>query len=381
MSFPLKAVIGLVVVVGALLLAWRFLFPTAGPSRTIRVSGNIEVTEAQVAFKLAGRVQERLVDEGMLVHQGQEIARLEDADLLADRVARKGELQAAEAALAEMLAGSRAEEIAAAKAALEKAEWNLKELIRGSRPQQIASAEATLKSATADRDRAMSEYERARRLMASKSIAPQDYDRASAASKMAVDKARDAAEQLSLLQEGPRSEEIDQARALRDQAKAQYDLVKAGPRREDIDQARAKLEQAKGIAGLAQSAGELHDRLCAADGHRALEEHRARRVRGPGHAGGDRRRPGQRLAAGLHRRGRLGPGQGRPEGAGDDRHLSRPGLRGTVSFISPEAEFTPKNVQTAKERVKLVYRIKIDIQNPKMEFKPGMPADAVIDLQ
>jgi len=51
---------------------------------------------------------------------------------------------------------------------------------------------------------------------------------------------------------------------------------------------------------------------------------------------------------------------------------------GKVAFISPEAEFTPKNVQTAKERVKLVYRIKIDVANPAMELKPGMPADAEI---
>jgi HlyD family secretion protein len=53
---------------------------------------------------------------------------------------------------------------------------------------------------------------------------------------------------------------------------------------------------------------------------------------------------------------------------------------GHISFIASEAEFTPKNVQTQKERVKLVYRIKIDIPNPKMELKPGMPADAEILL-
>ena len=52
---------------------------------------------------------------------------------------------------------------------------------------------------------------------------------------------------------------------------------------------------------------------------------------------------------------------------------------GRVSFISSQAEFTPKNVQTEKERVKLVYRIKITLANPKMELKPGMPADAVIE--
>ncbi|HEU0264849.1 MAG TPA: efflux RND transporter periplasmic adaptor subunit, partial [Geobacterales bacterium] len=53
---------------------------------------------------------------------------------------------------------------------------------------------------------------------------------------------------------------------------------------------------------------------------------------------------------------------------------------GMVTFIAQTAEFTPKNVQTEKERVKLVYRIKISIPNPAMELKPGMPADAVIQL-
>ena len=53
---------------------------------------------------------------------------------------------------------------------------------------------------------------------------------------------------------------------------------------------------------------------------------------------------------------------------------------GSVSFIASEAEFTPKSVQTAKERVKLVYRIKVDVPNPALELKPGMPADAEILL-
>ena len=53
---------------------------------------------------------------------------------------------------------------------------------------------------------------------------------------------------------------------------------------------------------------------------------------------------------------------------------------GQISFISPEAEFTPKSIQTAEERVKLVYRIKITINNAAYELKPGMPADALIKL-
>ncbi len=380
MRFPLKLVIALVVVVAASLLLWRFLFaPAADQGRTIRVSGNIEVTEAQVAFKLAGRVQERLVDEGMLVHKGQEIARLEGADLLADRAARNGEFQAAEAALAEMLAGSRPEEIKAAKAALDKAEWNLKELIAGSRPQQKASAEATLKSATADRDRAMSEYERARRLIASKTIAPQEYDRASAAYKMAVDKVRDAAEQLSLVEEGPRSEDIDQARALRDQAQAQYDLVKAGPRQEDKDQARAKVEQAKGVAGLAQARVSymiVYSPLTGIVLSKNIEPGEYVAPGTPVVTVGDLVNVWLRAYIDEADLGRVKVGQ--KARVTTDTYPGRV-YPGTVSFISPEAEFTPKNVQTAKERVKLVYRIKIDIQNPKMELKAGMPADAQID--
>ena len=62
---------------------------------------------------------------------------------------------------------------------------------------------------------------------------------------------------------------------------------------------------------------------------------------------------------------------------------SFPGKRyeGRVGFIASEAEFTPKTVQTRKERVKLVYRIKVDVPNPEMELKPGMPADGDIAVE
>jgi HlyD family secretion protein len=54
---------------------------------------------------------------------------------------------------------------------------------------------------------------------------------------------------------------------------------------------------------------------------------------------------------------------------------------GRVSFIASEAEFTPKSVQTEKERVTLVYRVKVDVENPNYELKPGMPADAIIQIK
>ena len=52
---------------------------------------------------------------------------------------------------------------------------------------------------------------------------------------------------------------------------------------------------------------------------------------------------------------------------------------GTVSYISPNAEFTPRNIQTRDERVKLVYAVKVTLPNPEGVFKPGMPADAILN--
>ena len=381
MSFPLKVVAALVVLGAAALLWWHFFFaPPADQGRLVRVSGNIEVTEAQVAFKLAGRVQERLVDEGMSVDQGQVIARLEDADLRADQASRRAELQTAQAALAELKAGSRPEEKAAAKAALDKAEWGLKELIAGSRPQQKASAEAVLKSATADKDRAQLDFDRASRLVDSKTISPQDYDRAKAAYTMALEKVRDANQQLSLVQEGPRSEDIDQARALRNQAQAQYDLVEAGPRQEDKDQAAAKVEQAKAAVDLADariSYATVYSPLKGIVLSKNIEPGEYVAPGTPVVTVGDMVNVWLRAYIDEPDLGRVKVGQ--KARVTTDTYPGRV-YPGTISFISQEAEFTPKNVQTEKERVKLVYRIKIDIQNPKMELKAGMPADAQIDL-
>ena len=56
-------------------------------------------------------------------------------------------------------------------------------------------------------------------------------------------------------------------------------------------------------------------------------------------------------------------------------------LEGTVTFVSPKAEFTPRNVQTADERSKLVYRVKVTVDNTKGVLKQGMPVEAVLDLK
>ena len=165
---------------------------------------------------------------------------------------------------------------------------------------------------------------------------------------------------------------------MRAQAKAQYDLVVAGPRKETIDQARAKVEQVAANLKLAET------RLGYATVVSPLS----------GVVLSKNIEPGEFVVAGtpIVTVGDLVNVWLRAYIEEPDLDRVKVGQRaivttdagktfeGHVGFISSEAEFTPKNVQTQKERVKLVYRIKIDITNPNMELKPGMPADAEIQL-
>ncbi|MCE5267069.1 MAG: efflux RND transporter periplasmic adaptor subunit [Planctomycetaceae bacterium] len=347
----------------------------------LRVSGNIEATEAQVAFKIAGRVEERLVDEGVVVERGQVIARLDTGDLQANVAMRKAEVGTARAALAELEAGSRVEEIAAAQAAWEKAAHGLADLEAGSRPQEIAAAEAGVAAAAADVKRQEADLRRFTTLFQRRTISAEEYDAARDACDVAREKYKQAVEQLKLVKEGPRKEQIEQARSALAQAKAQYDLVKAGPRTEDIQQAKARLQQAEASLRLSEtqlSYATVYAPLTGVVLSKNIEPGEYVAPGTPVITVGDIVHIWLRAYIDEADKGLVKYGQTAWVTTDTD-----PGKKyqGRVSFIADEAEFTPKNVQTQKERVKLVYRIKIDINNPKMELKPGMPADAVIETK
>lgn len=345
----------------------------------VRVSGNIEVTEAQVSFKLAGRVEKRLVDEGQLVQRGQPVAELDMADLTCDLALRKAELRAAEAILAALVAGSRKQEVAAAEAARAKAQAALLALERGSRRQEIAVAEATLASARTDEERLATELARASRLRQQNMISAEQFDQAAASHNVAVARKNEIQARLDLVREGPREEDIEQGRALVAQSTAQFDLVKEGPRKEDIDAARARVEQARAGVALAET------RL----GYASIGSPLTGVVLSKNIEPGEYVAPGTPVVTVADLKNiwlrayipqadllRVKQGQAARIITGSDGKT----YQGRVSFIASEAEFTPKTVQTPQERTKLVYRIKIDIDNPQMELKPGMPADAEIDL-
>ncbi|SNB45911.1 efflux RND transporter periplasmic adaptor subunit [Geobacter sp. DSM 9736] len=316
----------ILLLLAAVAAVWHFTRSEPKEPPGIKVSGTIEVTDVAVSFKIPGRVEERLVDEGEAVTAGQLIARLDDQDQNHEVAARQGEVNAVRAALAELEAGSRSEE--------------------------IAQAEAAFQRAKAESERFKVDYERDKALFAREVIPARQLDASRTAFETSRAAAREAAERLSLVRKGPRQETISQARAR-------------------LQSAEAALAEAKTRLGYT----ELRSPLTGV----VLAKHTE---------------PGELVAAGtplvtvgnLHDvwlrayitetdLGRVKLGQ-KARVTSD----SWPGkaFDGTITFISSEAEFTPKNVQTEKERVKLVYRIKISVGNPQQELKPGMPADALI---
>lgn len=294
----------------------------------LRVSGNVEVTDAEVSFKLSGRVEARAVSEGELVRSGDLVAELESTELAQEVALRKAELAAATATLAEIEAGSRPEEIAQAAAA--------HDLARAQERQEKA------------------DLRRKKELSQQKVISTRDLDLAQTAQQVAAARVREAEERLRLLRKGPRQETIDQARARVEQS------------REALHLAETRLTYATlsaPISGVVLSEN-LEPGEYAAAGMPVVTI-------------GDLENVWLRAYVNETDLGRVRVGQTaclRTDTYPDKAYPGR------LSFIASEAEFTPKSVQTREERVKLVYRIKIDVPNPGMELKPGMPADAEIYL-
>jgi HlyD family secretion protein len=317
----------------------------------------------------------------MTVTQGQLVGRLDASDLEREAAGRLAELRVAEAALRELVAGTRPQEIARGRADVERAQAFLAALETGSRPQEIEAAKAALASARADADRLEKDYRRNEELYRREIIARQAYEAAKAAHEVAQARVKEAEERFRLVEEGPRREEVDQARAELARARETLSLLVEGPRRETIDQAKARVKQAREGLELART------RLSYAEVVSPLR----------GVVLSKNVEPGDYVAAGTPivtvgeldnvwlrgyveetDLGRVKVGQ--PATVSTD---SFPGKRyeGKVSFIAQQAEFTPKTVQTRKERVKLVYRVKIDVPNPDRELLPGMPADGSIRIR
>ena len=350
----------------------------AGAAAEIRISGNIEATDVELSFRVPGWIEERIASEGEMVEAGAMVARLDQRELRQETAMRHAEAAAVAAKLAELEAGPRPEEAARAQAAMAQAQARLAELEAGSRTQDINAARAAVEAATAEQVRAEADYQRLKRLFAQNVIPQRDLDAAEAAYRKTRALVAEVQERLRLVQEGPRREQIASARAATEEAGAWRDQVLSGPRLETIEQARAELTRAQEALGLAETRLGYTELRSPISGIVLSEHVEAGEYVTPGApvvTVGDLDMVWLRGYLDETDLGRVRIGQrvivktdGRPGKA----------YEGVLAFIASEAEFTPKSVQTDKERVKLVYRVKIDVPNPDGELKPGMPADAYI---
>jgi len=321
-----KAAILLALALAATAAGWWFDLPgrvgwRESRGEVLTLYGNVDIRQARLGFRVSGRIAEALVDEGDRVEAGQPLARL-DAGPAADAV------RAAEA------------QVASLEAVLDK-------LMAGPRRAEIEQARAAYLERQADFENAQLAYERQNQLRPSGAASQANLDQATAARDMARARVESARAALRLLEDGTRPEDIAAARA-------------------NLDAARASLAAAR--TALADT--ELH----APSAGVILS-----RVEEPGAivASGDvvyvlslEAPVFVRAYVGEPDLGRIRPGL--PVEVTNDTEPGR-AHRGTVGFVSPVAEFTPKSVETPALRTDLVYRLRIVVDAPDGSLRQGMP--------
>ena len=322
------AMVGIIVLIGVI-AALMYRSRNQQEEGVLTLSGNVEITEINTGFKFSGRIRELLAEEGQTVKKGDKMAVLDSAEL-------------------EGL-------VIQSRAALNEALTKHTELKSGARLQEIEQAKANVSYAEAELVKSKKDYERSEALFQKEVIAAQQMDAVKRTYDVALSRHRNALETLS--------------------------LVKEGPRKESIKAAEERVQQAKAALGVSEE--RLKDTVLFAPVsgvimRKNMEPGETVAPGAPVYTIGDLENPWIRVYVKEDKLGLVKLGQ--KAGITTD---SYPGKKyeGVITYISSEAEFTPKNVQTQEERVKLVFGIKVSAKNGNGELKPGMPADVKIRLK
>ncbi len=388
----MKKLIPLVLIAGAALAAYFYLRPPAVDPARIRLSGNLEVVEINMAFKTPGRVVELNAKEGDAVTQGQVLARVETQSLELQKTRDEAGVAAAQSALVQLQIDTDRtretweREMSMRRAEIAQAEAQVRDLEAGSRAQEVAQAQAALDDVRAQFEQARADGDRAQRLFAKEDISRAAFDQTQTRVRSLAAAVQSAEQRLALVREGPRRESIELARAQLHRARAAMQVTEAN--RRELDRKaqeqtlrKAEIERARAQAGLA--ATQLDDSAMRAPTagivlSRPVEPGEVVAAGATVLTIGDLARPTLRAYVTETQLGRVKLGQ-KVKLTTD----SLPGrtFEGVISFIASEAEFTPKQIQTPEERVKLVYRIKIEVPNADGALKNNMPMDAEIATQ
>lgn len=360
-------------------------------SDRILVSGNLELTQVAVAFKISGRLVELNVREGDSVKKGQVIARLDRTQLERQKARDSAAVLGARSSYQQLVTSIEYQkatlegDVAARRAEVNQAQAKLDELLNGSRPQDVQQAEAAVADARAQNQQARADYERAQTLIKNEDISKQQFDQYRTRMDSSNALLRQAEERLSMVKEGARKEDIAGARAALARAQASLRISEANRlevrrKQEELGGRQAEIEKNRAQVGISQA--QIDDTVVVSpiDGVVLVKSVEAGDVLAAGTTIatiGDIDHPWVRAYVNETDLGRVKLDE-KVKLTTD----SFPGkiYWGRVSFISSEAEFTPKQIQTKDERVKLVYRIKIEVENTAHELKSNMPVDAEIGL-
>ena len=410
----LRIVIPLLVVAAGIWAGIVYLRNDRANPDVLTASGTIEASQVSAASKIPGRILRLHAAEGDIVRAGTPLVTIEGRELLAQIDQARAVVAAARARLAQAQSALALQQrlleaqiaqaeagVDAARTRLEQAE-ETRDLTARQVAEGVSQAEAALETARANseaakvnRDKAARDLARLQALYRDGAISAQQVDAARAAhdaaraqyeASLKVVRQAEVARQLArvnLKQVEIRERDVAAARAQVRQAEATLRTARAGEetlaqRRADVAAAAAQVAQAEAGVRLLLTQQQNLIVTSPIDGVVIAKHASAGEIVAAGApilTVADLDAVWVRLFIPLPHLGKVGLGQ-RVEVQTDafpDRTFT-----GTVTEIAQRAEFTPKNVQTQEERVKLVFAVKVTIPNPGHLLKPGMPADAVI---
>lgn len=387
-----KRIIPIVIVAGiGAVVVWKSGWLNRDDGSRIKLSGNIELTEVDVAFKTSGKLVALKVEEGDFVKAGQEIARIDPQMMEQQRLRDQAGVLSAQTQLTQLHTAieyqhaTLTSDVEMRRAALRQAEARLAELVAGSRTQEIEQARQRVAELKGQAEQAQLDWDRGQALYKEDDISRQQFDQYRTRWESSGAALRQAEQALALVKEGPRKEQIDSARAQVEQSRAALKVSEANAidlkrREQEVQTRAAEIDRAKGQLGMSQTQVEDTVAYSPVDGVvlvKPVDNGEVVAAGTPVLTVGNIAKPWLR---GYVKETDLGRVK-----VGDKVRVttdSYPGKEywGRVSFISAEAEFTPKQIQTTEERVKLVYRIKVELDNANHELKSNMPVDGEIVL-
>lgn len=419
-----------VVLVLATLAGILFYGTKKDQPKVLFYSGVVESTEHDLAFEIPGTLSEVLVAEGDAVESGLVLARLDRRELESQLEAARASLGQAQAHLQELKNGTRIEDIEVAQAQVEQLEAELAKLLngptqaeldaarhqaesaeafaslrrRGYRPQEIQQAQARLEQSEAQLSNARRDKERFQVLFAQGAAPAAELDSKVERYQVAQAAVQERRKALDQLTAGFRAEEKSMAQEESLAAEARYRNLAQGTRPELISAAQAQLKSSRAqLQKLLR--GPRPEQLQAAEevvkaGEAEVQTLQVRlsktELKAP--------LPGVITRRAFEQGETVGAGVGviqltvpqetwvdifipetdlakikldDPCDVFVDSHPEKP-FPGNLSYISQTAEFTPRFVQTQKERVLLVYRAKVAVDDPTHLLKPGLPADVQV---